>query len=140
MKMLKNIFFAKVWMNWLLFRRKKCLIIFGQNFEIQMTVDSESAVAHCLHSSCFHWLSRKTWLLLRSEKKVVSNSNNLLQRFEKCCQNLAKNPLIMVRVIYVLLSFIFRPKNSSLKVSYFQKDFLLSSILPKNEQKNSNYY
>ena len=56
--MLKNIYCAKVWMNWLLFRRKKCLIIFGQNFEIPMTVDSESAVAQCTPVVSADWVEK----------------------------------------------------------------------------------
>ena len=37
---------------------KKCLIIFGQNFEIQMTVDSESAVAHCTPVVFTDWVEK----------------------------------------------------------------------------------
>ena len=93
-------------MNWLLFTRKKCLIIFGQNFEIQMTVDSESAVAHCTPVVSADWVEKHGCFYVQ-KKKVVSNSNNLLQRFEKCCQNLAKNPLITVRVINLCITFVY---------------------------------
>ena len=41
-----------------------------------------------VHSSCFRWLSRKTWLL--SEKKLCG-IGIIFCKDLKCCQNLAKN-------------------------------------------------